>query len=193
MSVFAFLITAAGEEHGEEHIDRTHHAIWPEGYEIWFGGIASVVIFALLAWKVGPMLKKALNARTERIQAELDGAVDDEKSAEAEAARIRQAKGDIEAERARIFAEAEARAEALLAEGRVRLDREVAELNAKADADIAAAASRGSDELRSEVARLASAAAERVIGETIDEATHQRLIEDFIARVGASTPSGVRS
>ncbi|MDQ3544710.1 MAG: hypothetical protein M3431_12725, partial [Actinomycetota bacterium] len=106
MNVLTGLIAAAGEG-GEEHIDRTHSAWLPEGYEIWFGGIASVIIFALLIWKAGPMLKKALAARTARVQAELDASADDEQAAEAEAFQIRKAKGDIDAERARILAEAE--------------------------------------------------------------------------------------
>ena len=58
---------------------------------------------------------------------------------------------------------------------------------AKADADIASAAGRTSDELRGEIARLASAAADRVVERSIDADTQQRLIEDYIARVGASS------
>lgn len=178
------LVAVADE--GEEHhrIDQTPSKFWPEGYEIWFGGIASIAIFALLFWKAGPLVKKAMANRTSRVQAELDAARQDEEDAVAEAARIRQAKGDIEAERARIIAEADERAEALLAEGRVRLEREVAELNAKADADIASAGSRYLDELRGEIARLSASAADRVVEESLDDATQQRFVEEFIANVG---------
>ena len=193
MNVIMNLIAAAGAGEGEEHIDRTHSAWLPEGYEIWFGGIASVIIFALLIWKAGPLLNKALAARTARVQAELDASADDEQSAEAEALQIRKAKGDIDAERARILAEAEERAEAVVADGRTRLDRELAELEAKGDADILAAESRGGDELRGQIAGMAWAAADRVITDGIDDATQQRLIEDYIASVGATTPQGARS
>ena len=51
-------------------------------------------------------------------------------------------------------------------------------------ADIAAAASRSSDELRSDIAGHASATLQRVVAETLDAATQQRLIEEFIADVG---------
>jgi hypothetical protein len=54
------------------------------------------------------------------------------------------------------------------------------------DADIATAAGRSGDELRNEIARRASAAADRVVAETLDDATQQRLIEDFIQKVGAA-------
>jgi len=124
------------------------------------------------------------------VQAELDAAQQAEDDATAEAARIRSAKGDIESERARLLAEADQRAEALLNDGRARLEREIEELEAKSIADIASASSRSADEMRSEIARFAAAAAERVVESSLDEATQLRLIEDFIANVGATTPQG---
>jgi F-type H+-transporting ATPase subunit b len=190
MSVIsAIQLYVAAAEGSEEHIDRTHHWLWPEGYEILFGGIASVIIFTLLFWKGSPLVKKALAQRTARIQADLDAAEQDDEEAVAEAARIRQAKGDIETERARLLAEADDRAAALLADGRARLDAEVTELEAKADADIVLLGSRTVDEMRAEIARLSALAAERLVEDSLDDATQQRLIEEFIAEVGATTPA----
>jgi F0F1-type ATP synthase membrane subunit b/b' len=60
------------------------------------------------------------------------------------------------------------------------------DIQAKAEADIAAATSRSSDELRSEIARLSSVAAERAVSSALDDGTKQGLIEDFISKVGAS-------
>jgi F-type H+-transporting ATPase subunit b len=169
-----------------EDITQTHSAIWPEGYEILFGGIASILIFALLAKFAGPTLKKAWVGRTAKIQAELDAGEAARAAAETESAKIREAKGDIGAERARILAEADARAAAVLEDGRARVTAEVADLEAKADADIAAMQGRSGDELRAEIARLSVAAVDHVVTGSLDEATHQELIESFIARVGAS-------
>ncbi|HEX2785254.1 MAG TPA: F0F1 ATP synthase subunit delta [Ilumatobacteraceae bacterium] len=42
-----------------------------------------------------------------------------------------------------------------------------------------------SDELRAEIARLSAAAVELVVTGSLDAATHQELIENFIAKVGA--------
>ena len=165
---------------------QSPHWLFPEPAEIIYGGIASLIIFAAL-WKFAvPALKKALVNRSERIQKELDASASDLAKAEADAANIRQALGDIESEKARLLADAQAQADALLAEGRSRLNAEVAELEAKADADIAAAAARGSDELRTEIGRLASVATDRVLASVLDEATQQSLVENFIAKVGAS-------
>lgn len=162
------------------------HWLFPELPEIIYGGISSLIIFTAL-WKFAiPAFKKALGARTERIQKELDSAAEDLAKAEADAAEIRRALGDIGSEKARLLAEAKAQADAILAEGRVRLDAEVADMEKKAEADIAAAAARGSDELRSEIGRLSSAAIDGVLPAVLDDATHKSLIENFISKVGAS-------
>lgn len=177
----------------EEDPSQTHHWLWPEGYEILFGGLAALMIFALLVWKAGPVLKRGMAARTQRIQDELDGATNALSAADAEASRIREAKGDIETERQRMLADAGAQAEALLTDGRSRLEAEVADLEAKADADIASATGRVSDELRGEIGRMAAAASERVVLSTLDADAQQRLIEDYIARVGAASTDGATS
>jgi F-type H+-transporting ATPase subunit b len=170
----------------EEHIDRSHSWIWPEGYEAWFGSIASILIFALLFWKAGPFVKKGMAARTARIQSELDAGAAAKAEAESEAATIRAALGDIGTERQNLLAAADEQAAAILVEGRVRLEREVAEIQAKAAADLESAMGRTQDELRAEIARLSSAAADRMIVESLDDETQQRLIESFIERVGGS-------
>lgn len=166
---------------------RTHHWLLPETVEIVYGGLSFLIIAGLL-WKFAmPAAKKAMAARTAKIQAELDASAADHTSAQTEAADIRRAAGDIAAERARLVAEADAQAEALLSEGRLRLDQEIAELQARADADIVSAAGRVTDELRAEITRLAGEATERVLtAGTIDAQTHNDLIEAFIQKVGAS-------
>ena len=177
-------------EHGiDDQGYTTHHPLWPEQAEIIYGGLASVIVIGLLIWKAWPLLKKAMAARTDKIQVELDDSAAAKRDAEAEAARIRQSLGNIDAERQRVLADADAQAQALLADGRTRLDAEAAELEAKAQADIAAGAGRAGDELRGEIARLAGAAADLVVERSLDDATQQQLIEAYIAKVGATTPA----
>ena len=183
------LLAILGAEGGKPIDDaRSIHWLWPADAELIYGSIASILIFAAL-WKfAGPPIAKAMAARTERIQQELDEAAAAKSQADAEAAQIRQAAGDIDAERQRLFAEADAQAEAVLADGRARLEAEVAELESRADADIAAASGRVNDELRAEISRLAAAATDRVLADgALDDATQQSLIENFIQRVGASS------
>ncbi len=94
--------------------------------EIVYGCAASIIIFVALFKFGGPVIKKGLSARTERIQKDLDSGKNDKASAQAEATSIRAALGDIAAERTRILAEADAQAAALLTEGRARITAEMA-------------------------------------------------------------------
>lgn len=172
----------AAEEHDPAH---SIHWLWPEQAELIYGTIASLLIFGLLYKFAGPAVKQAMSDRTASIQENLDNSEHAKIEADAEAASIRQAAGDIDAERQRLFADADAQAAALLTEGRARLEHEVAELHARADADIVATTGRASDELRFEISHLANSVTESVLtGGVIDEATHQELIEAYISKVG---------
>jgi F-type H+-transporting ATPase subunit b len=178
MSINPSVILGAGYE--------SHHWFLPETFEIIYGGLSSVIVISMLVKFAGPMVKKSLTDRTEKIQAEINSARDAKSSADQEASQIRTALGDIAAERARILAEADQQAAALLAEGRTRIEAEMADIEAKAKADIATASSRVGDELRAEIVRLSSAATDRVVRAALDDRAQQGLIENFISSVGAS-------
>jgi F-type H+-transporting ATPase subunit b len=181
VSVFATLVLAATEE---EQKFEAHSPIFPETKEIIFGGAAFLIV-AYFLWKFAvPAIKGMLEARTERIQRELDAAAKAETDSEAQAADIRSKLGDIDAERARMLSEADSTAERVLTEGRTRLDEEVAELKERADAEIASAGTRVASELEAEVGTMAGDAAERIVVRQLDDAQVQRLVEDFIASVG---------
>ena len=163
----------------------THHWLLPETAEIVYGGLASVIVIGALVKFAGPSIKKSFNARTERIQKELDDAAGAKVTAESDAKNIRAALGDIAGERARMLAEADTQATAVLNEGRVRITAEVAELEAKAEADLNSARGRSSDELRAEIAMLSSIATPAVVQATLNDQTKNELIEAFISSVGA--------
>ena len=63
----------------------------------------------------------------------------------------------------------------------------IADIEAKALADIAASQGRAGDELRAEIARLSVAAVDHIVTGSLDDATQQQLIENYIARVGATS------
>jgi F-type H+-transporting ATPase subunit b len=163
----------------------THHWLLPETAEIVYGGLASVIVIGALVKFAGPSIKKSFNARTEKIQKELDDAAGAKVTAESDAKNIRAALGDIAGERARMLADADTQATAVLTEGRVRITAEVAELEAKAEADLNSARGRSSDELRAEIALLSSIATPAVVQATLNDQTKNELIESFISSVGA--------
>lgn len=176
-------IIAAGE------IDPAQSVNWllPPTAEIIYGGLASLIIFALLYKFAGPAVRKGLSDRTAQIQAELDGAEKALSGSADEAAEIRRAAGDIAAERERILAEARSQADDLRRQGRIRLDAEIADLDARSEAELIGASGRLADELRHDISRLAAEVADRLVAETLDAATQQALIESFIQKVGASS------
>jgi F-type H+-transporting ATPase subunit b len=164
----------------------THNWLLPETAEIIYGGLSSLLVFGLLYKFAGPFAKKAMAARTARIQKELDGADQARTKSESDAAEIRKALGDVDAERSRLLAEADVQAAALIVDGRGRIASEVADLETKATADLAAARGRGTEELRAEIALLASLAVPAVVRATLTDQVKQELIETFISSVGAS-------
>jgi len=193
MSFVATATVLAGKLLGAEGHDApfddkgytTENPILPPYKEMVIGSIASIIVFVLIYKFAGPIIKKSFTDRTAGIQKRIDDSAQAKADAETEAASIRRAKGDIDEERARLYADADAQAAALLADGRARLEVEVAELESRADADVSAAAGRGSDELRAEIARHAGVAVDRIVDNTLDDAAQQELIEGFISRVGA--------
>ena len=164
---------------------QTHSWILPEQAEIIYGGLASVIVIGALVKFAGPAIKKSFNARTAKIQKELDDAAGAKVTADSDAKNIRAALGDVAGERARMLTEADAQAAAVLSEGRVRITAEVAELEAKAEADLSSARGRSSDELRAEISLLASIATPVVVQATLNDQTKNELIESFISSVGA--------
>jgi F-type H+-transporting ATPase subunit b len=179
MSIISTLL-AAGDP------SQSPHWFMPKRFELIYGGLASVIIFGALYKLAGPMIKKALTDRTEKIQSEIDSARHAKASADQEAVEIRTALGDIEKERSRVLAEADQQAAALLAEGRTRIEAEMKDIEAKALSDIASASSRVGDELRAEIVRLSGIATDQVVRTALDDRAQQNLIEDFISKVGVS-------
>ena len=182
MNIATLIGTIASEGGAAE----TPSAFFPEAAEMIYGGIASVIVIGSLIKFAGPMAKKAFAARTERIQAEIDSARSAKEQAANDAAQIRSALGDISSERARILADADQQAAALVTEGRARISAEMADIEAKAMSDIAVASGRAKDDLEAEIKRLARAAADRVIAQSMNDSTQQALVEGFISNVGAA-------
>lgn len=183
MSHMIGVLRMLAEEGGKT---ETPHSWLPEPYEIIWGSVATVVIAAAL-WKLAlPQLRTALAARTERIQREIDASRLAVTDAQAAATRIRASKGDLQAERGRILAEADQTVDRVKIDGNARIAGEAADAQTRAESDIAIARLRVQAELQSDVAVIAASATDDVVRASLDGAAQQRLIEDFISKVGAS-------
>lgn len=155
--------------------------------EVIWGSIAFFLVVGLIWWKGGPAIKKAWNGRIERIEGELQSAVDARSAAEAELATVRDSIANVDTERQRILDEARSTAATLKVQLVERAQAEAAEIAARAAADVEASRSQALADLSAEVSTLAVGVAERVVTSSLDEDTKRKLVEDYITKVGASS------
>jgi len=157
--------------------------IIPEVDEIIWGGLAFVLLFGFMVWKGFPAVKGAMDARSEKIAADLDAA----EKAHSDAAAIKSdheaALAGAKAEANQIISDARSQAEQLKTELAARANEEIAELRSRAAADLESARAQAIGDLRGEVAEIAVGAAERVIRGSLDRGAQQALIDSYIDEV----------
>lgn len=164
--------------------------ILPELDEIIWGGLAFVILFAFMWWKGLPAVKRAMDARSEKIRADLDAA----DTAKTDALRT---KSEYEAQLAEaksaaaaIIDEARGQADQLRQDLQARAEADIAEQRARAAADIESSRRQAIDDLRTEVAAIAVGAAERVVGASLDADVHRSLIDGYIDEVAGAGSNG---
>ncbi len=189
-------LAAAGDEHAEElkvalgdDLEGCFDApnpIIPEIKEIVWGGLAFVVLLALMYWKLFPVVRNLMEQRTQRIQDAIDDA-DRQRSEAAEVKANYEAElADAKAEAARIVDEAREQAGAVRADLQARAEADIAEMRERAAADVEASKRQAIADLQSEVSDIALGAAEAVLGRSLEDPEMQRqLVDDYIASVGA--------
>ncbi len=157
--------------------------ILPALDEVIWGTLAFIVLLVFMKWKGFPLVKGAMDARADKIRADLDAA----DKAKAEALRTQSEYGAALAEAkstaSRIIDEARDQASQLERDLRARAEAEIDEQRARAAAEISTARSQAIEDLRSEVSVIAIGAAERVVGVGLDNDRHRRLIDRYIDEV----------
>lgn len=159
--------------------------IIPEVTEIIWGGIAFVVLFALMQWKLFPAVKRGMDRRAEKIRDDLDAA----ETARTEALQVKAGYeaelADARAEAGRIIDAARADAEGVRADLIARAEAEAAELRERSALDVETAKRQALSDMQSEVSEIVIGAAETVIGQNLDRDTQMQLIESYIDEVGS--------
>jgi F-type H+-transporting ATPase subunit b len=127
--------------------------------EFWVG-VAFLIFIGLMVWmKVPGVAMKVLDARAEKIRAELAEAERLRKEAEALLASIRARREAAEKQAAELLANAEAEAKQLEAEAHARLEEQVRRRGEIAKAKIAQAETQATAEVKAAAAELAVEAA----------------------------------
>ena len=174
------------EESTQEDLEACLEApnpILPELNEIIWGGAAFLILLVVMVKKGFPAVKGAMDARAERIQADLDAAETAKSDAQAIQADYEARLADAKGEAARLFEEARTTADQLKVDLTSRAEADVVEMRERATADIEASRQQAIADLRAEVAGIALGAAERVVQSSLDEDAQRRLIDQYIDEV----------
>jgi F-type H+-transporting ATPase subunit b len=147
--------------------------------------IAFLVMVGILARWVYPRVMAAADQRQRQIGAQLEAA---ERARQQAEERLGEAEGQLRESRNQaqeIIAGANRSADQRRAELLARAEEEARRVAEQARREIDAERQRAIDSVRGEVADLVVAATEKVVGETLDDQRHRRLIEEAIAQVGS--------
>ena len=157
--------------------------IIPELDEIIWGGAAFLILFGFMWWKGFPAVQRAMNARSEKIAADLDAAEEAKTKATTVLADHEAQLAGAKAEASQIIEDARAQADLVAAEIQARANEEVAQMRARAAEDVESASTQAISDLRGVVADIAVGAAERVIKSNLDVDTQRALVDAYIDEV----------
>src|SRR5580704_15243184 len=162
---------------------QSKNPILPAGNEIVWGTVSFVLLFVLL-WKFAfPPVRKAMEARTERIRESLDTAEKAMTDAESVLSEYQLQLADAKNESNRIIEEARQTAEALRRDLMAKAESEAAEVRSRATEEIQVAKDRAMAELRSQMTDLTLELTERVVKANIDRDRNTALVEEYISTI----------
>ena len=163
---------------------KASNPILPDWNVIIWGGAAFAILFIVMAKFAYPAIQKVMEARSEKIQGDLDAADTARSEAEGLRAEYDAKISEAQAEAGRILEAARSEAEQVRQDRIAAIEPEIEEKRAQADADIEAAKARALADVRTQVTSLAVGAAEQVVRSSLDEAAYARLVDDYIESVG---------
>lgn len=161
-----------------------NNPILPATNELIWGSLAFVILFVLLAKMVFPRMNEALNNRTNKIQGDLEQAEHDREDAARVLADYRAQLAAAREESTRIMDEARKNAEQVRKDLLAKAQDDANRVVQRAQEEIQAERNRAVADIRGQAAGLALDLAGRVIGESMDDDRHRRLIDRYIEEVG---------
>jgi F-type H+-transporting ATPase subunit b len=159
----------------------------PNWTEVIVGGIAFLIVFAVL-WRVLlPRISKALEERTDAIEGGLQRAAEAQDEATRLQDEYRQRLADARHEAARLREEAREQGARIIAEMRADGEAQRRRVVESGQAQIEADRQQAFNQLRAEVGTLAIELASRIVGESLaDEARQSRVVDRFLAELDSS-------
>jgi F-type H+-transporting ATPase subunit b len=167
---------------------KAPNPILPKANELVWGTISFVILFAFLAKKGYPSVKKGMDNRAEKIRKSLDDADKAKDEAHSILDQYQRQLADAKSESARIIEEARQAADKLRQDLKRQAEQEVDDIKERAQQDIAAQVERAKSDLQARVAELSIELAEKVVERELDRDTNLALIESFIRETQGTSP-----
>jgi F-type H+-transporting ATPase subunit b len=168
--------------------------VLPHLGELIFGLIAFVILYLIVKKWVVPNLEKAYADRTAAIEGGMHQAEKAQQEAQAALEQYTAQLAEARLEAGRIRAEAQEQGAAIIAELRVQAQVEANRIAEASHKQIEAERQQAIVSLRSEVGRLSTDLASRIVGESLhDEARQSGIVDRFLAELelGAVRPDSV--
>ena len=168
--------------------------VLPHMGELIFGFIAFAILYVIVKKKVVPNLEKAYADRTAAIEGGMNKAEEAQQQAQAALEQYNAQLAEARVEAGRIRAEAQEQGAALIADFRVQAQVEANRIAEAAHKQIEAERQQAGVSLRSEVGRLSTDLASRIVGESLhDEARQSGIVDRFLTELeqGAVQPETV--
>jgi F-type H+-transporting ATPase subunit b len=152
--------------------------------------IVGVIAFAILYWlyktKVVPRMEEMYAERTAAIEGGMQQAEEAQQQAQAALEQYQAQLAEARAEAARIREEAREQGAAIVAEMRGHAQSEAARITEAAHKQIEAERQQAVVQLRTEVGRLSTDLAGRIVGESLEDEARQRgIVDRFLAELEA--------
>jgi F-type H+-transporting ATPase subunit b len=159
--------------------------------------IAELVAFVILLWLINkyvlPPLSKAMTARQDLIDRSIKDSIEAKERMEAAEAEYRELLEQTKADASRIREEARAEGRAIIEELRAKAQEEADRVRARGEEQLAVEREQVVAALRSDLGRLATELAERIVGESLDDAGVQtRVVDRFLEDLETREAKGAR-
>jgi F-type H+-transporting ATPase subunit b len=162
----------------------TQLPILPQWGELIFGLIAITILYFVVKIKVVPSLEKAYDDRTAAIEGGMHQAEEAQQQAQAALEQYNAQLAEARVEAGRIRGEAQEQGAAIIAEFRVQAQGEANRIAEAAHKQIEAERAQAVVSLRSEVGRLSTELASRIVGESLhDQARQSGIVDRFLAEL----------
>jgi F-type H+-transporting ATPase subunit b len=144
--------------------------------------VAFIILLLVLQRYAFPVLMKTLDERQVRIREGIENAERASQALKDAEKRVEALMNDARLESQKVIASATQAAERLKADIEQQAQQRGREIEQQASKRIEQQIAQAKAELRAHVADLSIAAAERVIGQSLDSTTNRRLVDEFVSQ-----------